>query len=280
MTNICFAGVTGWTAPPILAAIHRAEDLHLVAGVSRSAAGQSLAEATGIDTPGQVYATVADALQATAADVLVDFTSASAVMGNTLAAIDAGTHVVVGSSGLTADDYGELGERARSRGVGVLAAGNFSVMAAVLRRAAAMAAEHVGHWEILDYGSDEKVDVPSGTSRELAETLAHVREPRTTVPLAGLHGPVEARGADIAGTRVHSVRLPGFVVTTEIVFAGPGERLVMRHDPGLTPEPYVEGTLLAIRKVADVPGLRRGLDSLLFDQAALGEESRPSSAAG
>jgi 4-hydroxy-tetrahydrodipicolinate reductase len=270
MTNICFAGVTGWTAPPILAAIHRAEDLHLVAGVSRSAAGQSLAEATGIDTPGQVYGTVADALQATSADVLVDFTSASAVMGNTLAAVDAGTHVVVGSSGLTADDYGELGERARSRGVGVLAAGNFSVMAAVLRRAAAMAAEHVEHWEILDYGSDEKVDVPSGTARELAETLAHVREPRTTVPIAGLHGPVEARGADIAGTRVHSVRLPGFVVTTEIVFAGPGERLVMRHDPGLTPEPYVEGTLLAIRKVADVRGLRRGLDSLLFDQAALG----------
>jgi 4-hydroxy-tetrahydrodipicolinate reductase len=154
--------------------------------------------------------------------------------------------------------------------VGVLAAGNFSVMAAVLRRAAAMAAEHVEHWEILDYGSDEKVDVPSGTARELAETLAHVREPRTTVPIAGLHGPVEARGADIAGTRVHSVRLPGFVVTTEIVFAGPGERLVMRHDPGLTPEPYVEGTLLAIRKVADVRGLRRGLDSLLFDQAALG----------
>ena len=95
MTSICFAGVTGWTAPPILAAIHRAEDLHLVAGVSRSAAGQSLAEATGIDTPGQVHATVADALQATSADVLVDFTSASAVMGNTLAAIDAGTHVVV-----------------------------------------------------------------------------------------------------------------------------------------------------------------------------------------
>ncbi len=70
----------------------------------------------------------------------------------------------------------------------------------------------------------------------------------------------------VAGARIHSVRLPSFVVTTEIVFAGSGERLIMRHDPGETPDPYVAGTLLAIRKVAEVPGVRRGLDSLLFDE--------------
>lgn len=267
MTNICFAGVTGWTAPPILAAVHDAEDLQLVAGVSRSAAGRSLAEATGVETPGQVHATVADALQAASVDVLVDFTSATVVKDNTLAAIDADTHVVVGSSGLTTDDYAELDQRARSRGVGVIAAGNFSVMAAILRRSATMAAEHLERWEILDYADDEKPDVPSGTSRELAETLAGVREPRTTVPIESLHGPVEARGVEVGGTRIHSLRLPSFVVSTEIVFAGPGERLIMRHDPGLTAAPYVDGTLLAIRKVADVTGLRRGLDSLLFDTA-------------
>ncbi|MGH3431722.1 MAG: dihydrodipicolinate reductase C-terminal domain-containing protein, partial [Thermocrispum sp.] len=164
-----------------------------------------------------------------------------------------------------ADDYAELDRRARTRRVGVIAAGNFSVMAAVLRRAAAMAAEHLEHWEILDYASDAKPDVPSGTSRELAETLAQVREPRNTVPVEDLHGPVEARGAEVGGTRIHSLRLPSFVVTTEIVFAGPGERLVMRHDPGLIPAPYVAGTLLAIRRVPDVVGLRRGLDSLLFN---------------
>ncbi len=69
------------------------------------------------------------------------------------------------------------------------------------------------------------------------------------------------------GTRIHSVRLPSFVVTTEIVFGGPGERLIMRHDPGLTPDPYVAGTLLAVRSVAGVPGVRRGLGSLLFGDA-------------
>jgi 4-hydroxy-tetrahydrodipicolinate reductase len=84
------------------------------------------------------------------------------------------------------------------------------------------------------------------------------------VPLVELEGPVEARGAEIGGARVHSVRLPSFVVSTEVVFGGPGERLIMRHDPGLTPAPYVAGTLLAVRRVADATGVRRGLDSLLF----------------
>jgi len=254
MINICFAGLTGWTAPPILAAIDAADDLMLTSGVSRSAAGR-----------GAVYATAAEALAAAPADVLVDFTSAAAVRVNAWTAVEARVHVVIGTSGLTADDYADLDRLARDRGVGVIAAGNFSVMAAVLRRAAAMAARHLAHWEIIDYASDTKPDVPSGTARDLAETLGQVREPACALPLAELEGPVEARGAEIGGARVHSVRLPSFVVSTEVVFGGPGERLVMRHDPGLTPAPYVAGTLLAVRRVGDAVGVRRGLDSLLFE---------------
>jgi 4-hydroxy-tetrahydrodipicolinate reductase len=263
--NVCFAGITGWAAGPIVAAIAGADDLALTSGVSRSAAGESLAAVTGVDATGSVYAGVSEALQSAPVDVLVDYTSASAVKANVWTAVEAGVHVVIGSSGLTAADYEELDPLARDRGVGVIAAGNFSIMAAVLRRASEMAAEHLEHWEIIDYGSDTKSDVPSGTSRELAETLARVRLPEYAVPLSHVHGPVEARGAEVAGTRIHSLRLPSFVVTTEIVFAGPGERLMMRHDPGLTPEPYVSGTLLAVRKAADVAGVRRGLDSLLFE---------------
>ena len=152
--------------------------------------------------------------------------------------------------------------------MGVVAAGNFSVMAAILQRAAALAAEHLVNWEIMDYASADKPDVPSGTSAELAEILGNVRKPSTDLPLSQLSGPVEARGAEVAGTRIHSVRLPGFVVSTEIIFGGAGERLIMRHDPGDSPDPYVGGTLLAIRKVADVFGVRRGLGSLVFDESA------------
>ena len=153
MINICFAGVTGWTAPPILAAIDAADDLTLTSGVYPVGGRAGHA----------VYATAAEALAAAPADVLVDFTSAAAVRGNVRAAIEAGVHVVIGTSGLTADDYAEIDRLARDRGVGVIAAGNFSVMAAVLRRAATLAAEHLGHWEIIDYASDTKPDVPSGT---------------------------------------------------------------------------------------------------------------------
>jgi 4-hydroxy-tetrahydrodipicolinate reductase len=268
MVNVCFAGITGWTAPAIVAAIDQADDLTLSSGVSRSAAGQSLAAAAGSASRGSVYATVAEALASAAVDVLVDYTSAAAVKDNVWTAVGAGVHVVIGSSGLTSADYEELDYRARDRGVGVIAAGNFSIMAAVLRRAAVMAAQHLDRWEIIDYASDDKPDVPSGTARDLAETLAQVREPKVTVELSDLHGPVEARGAQVAGTRIHSLRLPSFDVTTEVVFGGPGERLIMRHDPGMTPAPYVSGTLLAVRKVADVAGVRRGLDSLLFAEPA------------
>jgi 4-hydroxy-tetrahydrodipicolinate reductase len=77
-----------------------------------------------------------------------------------------------------------------------------------------------------------------------APSLAEVRIPQSAVPLSRLDGPVEARGAEVAGSRIHSVRLPSFVLTTDIAFAGAGERLVMRHDPGESPDPYVDGTLL------------------------------------
>jgi 4-hydroxy-tetrahydrodipicolinate reductase len=101
--------------------------------------------------------------------------------------------------------------------------------------------------------------------RNLAETLAQIREPGTTVPIADLHGPAGARGVGVGGTRIHSVRLPSYLVNTEIIFAAAGGRLTIRHDPGTSPEPYAAGTLLAVRSVIGRIGLTRGLDTLLFD---------------
>lgn len=264
MIEVCVAGITGWTGRPLAAAIEAASDLALTGGVSRSAAGKSLADAIGLGGDRGVYATVAEALHSAPVDVLVDYSSATAVKENVWCAVEAGVSVVIGSSGLTGSDYEELDRLARDRGVGVIAAGNFSIMAAILRRAATMAARHLDYWEVIDYASDGKSDVPSGTARDLAETLAEVHRPRSSMGRSDASGPVEARGTEVGGTRIHSIRLPSFVVSTEIVFGEPGERLIMRHDPGLTPEPYLDGTMLAVRKVADAPGVRRGLDSLLF----------------
>jgi len=247
--RVCIAGITGWTGSAVADAVVAADDLDLVAGVAR--------------TDPAHFDSVAEALDATGADVLVDYTHASAVAANVRTAVDHGVGVVVGSSGLSADDYDSIDAAARERGVGVIAAGNFSLSAALVLRFATEAARHFDTWEVIDYASDGKQDAPSGTARELAERLGTVRAPSLGVPLEDMLGAREARGTTVAGTQVHSLRLPGFVVSTEVVFASGGERLTLRHDAGPTPEPYVAGTLLAIRALPGRIGVTRGLDRLL-----------------
>jgi len=262
--SVCIAGATGWTGRALVRGVLEAPDLVLRSAVSRSAAGRDLGAALGGDPLGvPVHATVAEAIAGV--DVLVDYTSATAVKGNALAAIEAGAAVVIGTSGLTAADFADLDAAARRRSVGVVAAGNFSLTAAMCQAAALLAARHLPQWEVIDYASATKPDVPSGTARELAERLGEVRSPALGHPIEALHGPQEARGASVAGTQVHSVRLPGFVVSTEVVFGLPDERLTIRHDAAGTPEPYVAGTLLAVRGAPGLVGLTRGLDALLLD---------------
>jgi 4-hydroxy-tetrahydrodipicolinate reductase len=223
--------------------------MELVAGVSRSDPAS--------------HSSVAEALADVPTDVLVDFTHASVVKENVVSAIEQGVSVVVGSSGLSAGDYEELDASARAREVGVIAAGNFSLAAALLLRSAVEAARHLDAWEVIDYASATKPDAPSGTAREVAERLGEVRPPAVAVPVEDVVGPKEARGASVAGSQVHSIRLPSFVVSTEVVFAATGERLAIRHDAGETAAPYVAGTLLAIRAVIGRVGVTRGLDRLL-----------------
>jgi 4-hydroxy-tetrahydrodipicolinate reductase len=258
--RICVAGATGWTGSALVPAIEAASDLQLAGAVARRAAGKTLAGVT-------VRTSVAEALDAAATDVLVDYTGPDAVKANVFTALERGVGVVIGTSGLAAADYEEIDAAAKRRGVGVIAAGNFSLTAALLQRLALMAAAHVPQWEIIDYASFEKPDVPSGTTRELAERLGAVRAPAIGVPIEKLHGPKEARGADIAGVRIHSVRLPGYVISCEAVFGLAGERLSIRHDAGESAAPYVAGTLLAARRLRDVTGVVRGLDTLLFGPA-------------
>ena len=247
--RVCIAGITGWTGSAIAPAVADADDLELVGGVSRSDPAH--------------HSSVAEALTAAPADVLVDFTHASAVKDNVMTALEHGANVVIGSSGLSAGDFDAIEARARQTSLGVVAAGNFSLSAALLLRSAVEAAKHFDTWEIIDYASAKKADAPSGTARELAERLAEVREPTIGVPVDQVIGPDGARGATVAGVQVHSLRLPSFVVSTEIVFAATGERLSIRHDADQTPAPYVAGTLLAIRAVPGRVGLTRGLDRLL-----------------
>lgn len=145
-----------------------------------------------------------------------------------------------------------------------MAAGNFSLTAALAKHFAGIAARFVPHWEIIDYAYGGKPDAPSGTTQELAEFLGSVASQESLYPIEDVHGPREARGATIGGAQVHSVRLPSYTVSFETVFGLPSERLSIRHDSGSDAQPYVTGTLLAVRKATSTIGLVRGLDTLLF----------------
>jgi 4-hydroxy-tetrahydrodipicolinate reductase len=263
MTRVVLAGATGWAGSALARGIARQADLQLVAAVARSAAGRTLGDALGVpglDAP--VVASASDAL-AHGCDVFVEYTKPDGAKANVLAALEAGAHVVVGTSGLGDDDYREIDGRARALERGVIACGNFAITAVLLQKFAEIAARYADHFEVIDYAHEDKVDAPSGTARELAFRLGHVRKPHEAVPLDRVRGPREARGADLNGVRVHSVRLPGYVIGVEAIFGAAGQRLHLKHEAGASAEPYVDGALLAIRQVHSLIGVHRGLDAVM-----------------
>lgn len=264
--RVVMAGATGWVGKALVPAILAQDDMQLAGAVSRAAAGQDVGTAVSGSPAGlAVAATLADALAAPS-DVMVDYTKPHVVKDHALLAISAGRHVVIGTSGLGAADYAEIDAAARANGVGVLAAGNFSITATLMKRFALMAARYVPDVEVIDYASARKPDAPSGTARELAEALADVRKPATARPVSEVSGVPATRGAAVGageGVQVHALRLPSYILSCEALFGLPDERLTIRHDAGSSAAPYVAGTLLAIRRVGSFRGLVRGLDALM-----------------
>lgn len=263
MIRVCIAGATGWAGSELARAVEMTADLTLVSAVSRTHVGHTLGQVLNepdLATP--IFASVTDAL-AVPCDVVVEYTKPESAKTHILAALNYGCHVVVGTSGLTDQDYAELDAAARRHGRGVLAVGNFALTVVLMQKFAEMAAKLIPQWEILDYAHDDKADAPSGTARELATRLARVRRPEPTVPLEQTVGQREARGATLSGSQVHSVRLPGFVISAEVIFGMPDQRLTIRHDSGSSARPYVDGALIAIRRVSTLVGLHRGLDTVL-----------------
>jgi 4-hydroxy-tetrahydrodipicolinate reductase len=261
--NVIIAGATGWAGSELARAVARTDDLALVGAVGRRHAGRPLGEVLG--EPGLACVVRASAAEALAerCDVFVEYTKPGTAKANIVAALDHGAHVVVGTSGLTDADFAEIDALARERGRGVLACGNFALTVVLLQKFAEAAVRLIPQWEIIDYAHDDKPDAPSGTARELAHRLGRVRAPAPTIPVERTVGPREARGATVSGAQVHSLRLPGYVIGAEVIFGMPDQRLTIRHDAGNSARPYVDGALLAIRKVAALTGVHRGLDSVL-----------------
>jgi 4-hydroxy-tetrahydrodipicolinate reductase len=200
-----------------------------------------------------------------AADVVVDFTHPDVVMDNLRWCVSRGLHCVVGTTGF---DDGRLDELravlADAPGVGVLVAPNFSIGAVLMMRFATAAAPFYESVEIVELHHPDKADAPSGTSRRTAELVAAARREAGLgpVPDATSNGLDGARGSVVDGVHIHSVRARGLVAHQEVVLGGPGETLTLRHD-SMDRASFTPGVLIAVRAIAEHPGLTVGLEHLL-----------------
>ena len=204
-----------------------------------------------------------DVLVAQSCDVVIDFTTPDAVMGNLEFAIGAGMHCVVGTTGFDDDRLARVKEwTAGHPDVGVLIAPNFSIGAVVMMHLSALAARYFESVEIVELHHPDKVDAPSGTAAHTAAAIAHARADLPPAPDATLSQLDGARGARVDDIPVHSIRLRGLVAHQEVLFGGPGETLSIRHD-SLDRGCFMPGVILAARRVGEHPGVTVGLADYL-----------------
>ncbi|MBS9534781.1 4-hydroxy-tetrahydrodipicolinate reductase [Mycobacterium sp. M1] len=241
--RVAVLGAKGKVGATMVEAVRDAPDLTLSAEVD---AGDSLSLLTDGET-----------------QVVIDFTHPDVVMDNLKFLIDNGIHAVVGTTGFTAERLEQVRTwLAAKPGVAVLIAPNFAVGAVLCMHFATQAARHFESVEVVELHHPQKADAPSGTATRTAQLIAEARKGLPPNPDATSTGLPGARGADVDGVPVHSVRLRGLVAHQEVLFGTMGETLTIRHD-SIDRTSFVPGVLLGVRKVAEHPGLTIGIEPLL-----------------
>jgi 4-hydroxy-tetrahydrodipicolinate reductase len=261
--RVCVAGVTGWVGSILAPAVLAQKDMTLTSAVARKVAGKTVGEALSGSSDVRIRSTVAEAIEKDEFDVLVDYTSVNVVFDNASAAVAAGKNVVIGTSGISPEQLRVLDTKARERNVGLLVGGNFAITAVLAQVFACCAAKYIDSWEIVEYGPHSKKEAPGWTAQELATRLTKSAAPKHPLVAESVIGDVRARGATVGGTQVHSIRVPGFVMSFETILGSSNEQLTIRHDSGIGAEPYIAGTLLAVREIGKIKGARDGLDSIM-----------------
>jgi 4-hydroxy-tetrahydrodipicolinate reductase len=195
------------------------------------------------------------------AEVAVDFTHSEVVMETARRCLGDGVHLVVGTSGIDQGDLDELRSLAEDGDANAIVVANFAIGAVLMMRFAEEAAKHFDAVEVIELHHDGKVDAPSGTALATAKRVAAARAGTWRAPAGDERHP-GARGTDVEGVKVHSVRLPGLLAHQEVLLGGPGQVLSIRHD-STDRMSFIPGVLLAIRAVGSRPGLTVGLEPLL-----------------
>ncbi|MFO7995552.1 MAG: 4-hydroxy-tetrahydrodipicolinate reductase [Dehalococcoidia bacterium] len=196
------------------------------------------------------------------ADVVVDFTNAEASITAARIALKQKVNMVIGTTGLSEENLVEIEQLCQANGVGAVVAPNFSLGAALLMHLAKFAAKFFNHAEIIEMHHEKKADAPSGTAMATAKAMSQAHGKSFIYPEVKRETLSNARGGQIDGIAVHSVRLPGFMAGQEVIFSGAGETLSLSHN-AINRECYLPGIILAIREVTKRKGVTYGLDALL-----------------
>jgi 4-hydroxy-tetrahydrodipicolinate reductase len=253
MIRVGVFGAGGRMGAEVCRAVAAAPDMELVAAVDPLLAGRPLAEAAGLPGSPLVISGDPEAIAEAKAEVAVDFTIAASALENIRWCLAHGVHVVVGTTGISPDDLASVVEHSGG-GSHVFFAPNFAIGAVMMMRFSRLAASWMPDAEVIEQHHASKRDSPSGTS------LATVGE--ILAGRAQAHAELAARPAERDGVHVHSVRLPGLVAHQEVIFGGPGQTLTIRHDT-TDRVAFMPGVLLAVREIANHPGLTIGLQTLL-----------------
>jgi 4-hydroxy-tetrahydrodipicolinate reductase len=236
-------GSKGKVGATMVQAVQAAEDLTLSGEVD---AGDSLSLLTDNET-----------------EVVIDFTHPDVVMDNLKFLIDNGIHAVVGTTGFTDERLQQVRAWLDAKpDASVLIAPNFAIGAVLSMHFAKQAAPFYESVEVIELHHPHKADAPSGTAARTAALIAEARKGLPPNPDATTTGLPGARGADVDGVPVHSVRLAGLVAHQEVLFGTAGETLTIRHD-SMDRTSFVPGVLLAVRRIAEHPGLTVGIEALL-----------------
>ena len=262
--RVFVAGASGKMGLEVIRSLLKQDDLLLVGASDTRHLGMDVgfivgAPRVGIDITGPLDSEI---LRTSHADVLVDFTNPQSVLKNSKTAITAGVVPVVGTTGLDEAEIEEIRALAVKEHVGAFIAPNFSIGAILMMRFAKEAAKHFPNVDIIEMHHDQKLDAPSGTALKTAEGILKVREPMVQGHPNEYEKVLGARGADVGGIHIHSVRLPGLIAHQEVLFGGLGQALTIRHD-AFSRETYIPGIMLSIRKAYELTDLVIGLENFL-----------------
>lgn len=258
--NVAVIGAAGRMGSEVCRAVAASDDLTLTHAVDPMRAGQPIADIAGIESDVIVVGTL-DALDVDTIDCAVEFTGPDTVANNLRWLLSHGIHTVVGATGLTPEAIALARTAAAQGGVNALIAPNFAIGAVLLEQFARQAVQYFPHVEVIELHHDQKVDAPSGTALRTAERLGDARQ-TTPSAVGGDERHPGARGANVNGVRVHSIRLPGLIAHQEVLFGGDGEVFTLRHD-SMSRASFMPGVLHAIRNVAGLDGVVIGLDAVL-----------------